>query len=76
MTRLRGALAAAGIGSRCSTTSSAERERIALYRAYLHLIMWIEAVPRRYDGKRLDWLRGFACRPLTETLDRWASPPS
>ena len=51
----------------------AERERIALYRAYLHLIMWIEAVPRQYDDKRMAWLRGFAFEPLAETLDRWAA---
>ena len=50
---------------------AAERERIALYRAYLHLIMWIEAVPRKNDGKRLAWLRGFAFEPLAKTLDRW-----
>lgn len=49
------------------------RERIALYRAYLYLIMWVEAVPRRYDGKRLAWLRGFAFEPLAETLGRWAA---
>jgi fructosamine-3-kinase len=56
---------------------AAERERVALYRAYLHLIMWIEAVPRQYDGERLAWLRGFAYQPLAEALDRWAvSPPS
>ena len=51
---------------------AAERERIALYRAYLHLIMWIEAVPRKSDPQGLAWLRGFAFEPLTETLDRWA----
>ena len=50
---------------------AAERERIALYRAYLHLIMWIEAVPRKNDDKRLAWLRGFAFEPLARTLDRW-----
>lgn len=52
---------------------AAERERIALYRAYLHLIMWIEAVPRKNDEQRLAWLRGFAFEPLAKTLDRWAA---
>jgi aminoglycoside phosphotransferase (APT) family kinase protein len=56
---------------------AAERERIALYRASLHLIMWIEAAPRQYDDQRVAWLRGYAYQPLAETLDRWAaSPPS
>jgi aminoglycoside phosphotransferase (APT) family kinase protein len=55
---------------------AAERERIALYRAYLHLIMWIEAVPRQYDAPRLAWLRGFAFDPLAETLDRWEASPA
>lgn len=33
--------------------------------------MWIEAVPRKNDDKRLAWLRGFAFEPLAKTLDRW-----
>lgn len=49
----------------------AERERIALYRAYLNLIMWIEAVPRKNDDTRVAWLRGFAFDPLARTLNRW-----
>lgn len=53
------------------TFGPAERERIALYRAYLYLIMWIEAVPRQYDDKHLAWLRGFAFEPLAETFARW-----
>ena len=52
---------------------TAERERIALYRTYLNLIMWIEAVPRKNDEQRLAWLRGFAFDPLAKTLDRWAA---
>jgi hypothetical protein len=51
---------------------AADRERLALYRAYLYLIMWIEAVPRQYDDKQLGWLRGFAYEPLTGSLNRWA----
>jgi aminoglycoside phosphotransferase (APT) family kinase protein len=53
------------------TFAPAERDRIALYRAYLHLIMLIEAVPRRCDDERLAWLHGFAFEPLAETLARW-----
>jgi aminoglycoside phosphotransferase (APT) family kinase protein len=51
----------------------AERERLALYWAYLYLIMWTEAVPRQYDDARVSWLRGFAFDPLAATLDRWAA---
>jgi aminoglycoside phosphotransferase (APT) family kinase protein len=54
------------------TFDPAERERIALYRAYLHLIMWIEAAPRQYGDKQLAWLRGFAFEPLTEAFARWS----
>jgi aminoglycoside phosphotransferase (APT) family kinase protein len=50
-----------------------ERERIALYRAYLHLIMWTEVVPRGGDEGSVTWLRGFAYEPLAATLDRWAA---
>jgi aminoglycoside phosphotransferase (APT) family kinase protein len=39
---------------------AAARRRIALYRAYLYLIMLVEAVPRRYDGEHLAWVREFA----------------
>ena len=56
----------------------AERERIALYRAYLSLILWIEAVPRGADDDaRQAWLRDFALDPLIATLARWADgrPP-
>jgi len=54
------------------TFDPAERERIALYRAYLHLIMWTEAVPRQYDDERVAWVRGFAFEPLAATLGRWS----
>ena len=43
----------------------------ALYRASLHLTIWIEAVPRKNDDKRLAWLRGFEFESLVRTLDRW-----
>jgi aminoglycoside phosphotransferase (APT) family kinase protein len=51
----------------------AEQERLALYRAYLYLIMWTEAVPRQYDDAHVAWVRGFAFDPLAATLDRWAA---
>jgi aminoglycoside phosphotransferase (APT) family kinase protein len=53
--------------------SPAERERIALYSAYLQLILWVEAVPRGpADDERLAWLHRFALDPLTASLARWA----
>jgi aminoglycoside phosphotransferase (APT) family kinase protein len=51
----------------------AERERIALYRTYLLLIMWTEATPRQYNDGHVAWLRDYAYKPLTETLARWAN---
>lgn len=46
----------------------ATRQRLSLYRAYLHLIMWIEAVPRRASRERLDWLAGRVFQPLSTAL--------
>ncbi len=51
----------------------AGRRRLALYRAYLHLIMWVEAAPRRYDAGRVEWLRRQVLEPLAATLDGLAS---
>ncbi|GAA2328138.1 aminoglycoside phosphotransferase family protein [Streptomyces kunmingensis] len=48
------------------------RRRLALYQAYLHLIMWVEAVPRRFDAGRIDWLRRRVVEPLGAMLDEWA----
>lgn len=42
----------------------AARQRLLLYRAYLYLIMWVEAVPRGYDQRRHDWLVDRVLRPL------------
>ncbi|SEG77196.1 Fructosamine-3-kinase [Actinacidiphila yanglinensis] len=47
---------------------AAARRRIALYRAYLYLIMLVEAVPRRYEGEHLSWVRDFAGSRLTRNL--------
>lgn len=48
------------------------RERLALYRAYLHLIMWVEAVPRQFDAQHRAWLEGQVHKPLVATFDDWS----
>lgn len=50
---------------------SAARQRLSLYRAYLYLIMWVEAVPRQYGPERRDWLSDVVFRPLTAAIDGW-----
>lgn len=47
----------------------AARQRLSLYRAYLYLIMWVEAVPRGYDQRRRDWLVHRVLRPLTAAFN-------
>jgi aminoglycoside phosphotransferase (APT) family kinase protein len=61
---LRGYRAAGGT----ATFDFAGRQRLALYRAYLYLIMWVEAVPRQASRRRLDWLSDVVYRPLTATF--------
>ena len=51
------------------TFDQATRQRLSLYRAYLYLIMWVEAVPRQCSPERRDWLRDRVLRPLTAALD-------
>lgn len=51
---------------------AAARTRLALYRAYLHLIMWVEAVPRQFDARRRDWLEREVVKPLAVMFDDWA----
>ncbi|MEU6847177.1 aminoglycoside phosphotransferase family protein [Streptomyces sp. NPDC046716] len=48
------------------------RRRLALYQAYLYLIMWVEVAPRGYDAGRVEWLRRQVVEPLGLTLDGWA----
>ncbi|MDN0201114.1 aminoglycoside phosphotransferase family protein [Streptomyces sp. S.PNR 29] len=48
------------------------RTRLALYRAYLHLIMWVEAVPRQFDAQHRAWLEREALKPLAATFDDWS----
>lgn len=52
------------------TFDSAARQRLSLYRAYLNLIMWVEAVPRQASQERLDWLQGRVFEPLAAALGR------
>ncbi|MCQ4209055.1 phosphotransferase [Streptomyces longispororuber] len=52
-----------------AVVDAAGRRRIALYQAYLYLIMWVEAVPRQYGAERLDLLRRKVVAPLTALLD-------
>ncbi len=52
---------------------AAARLRLSLYRAYLHLIMWVEAVPRKSDAARRARLRRLVFRPLARTLEEWSA---
>jgi aminoglycoside phosphotransferase (APT) family kinase protein len=45
------------------------RQRLSLYRAYLYLIMWVEAAPRQASPQRRGWLVDRVFRPLTAALD-------
>jgi aminoglycoside phosphotransferase (APT) family kinase protein len=51
------------------TFDQAPRQRLSLSRAYLYLIMWVEAVPRQCSPERREWLRDRVLRPLTAALD-------
>jgi aminoglycoside phosphotransferase (APT) family kinase protein len=50
------------------------RLRLALYRAYLYLIMWVEAVPRNFSPAHRTRLRHLVLNPLARTLDQWSAP--
>jgi aminoglycoside phosphotransferase (APT) family kinase protein len=50
------------------TFDGATRRRLSLYRAYLYLIMLVEAVPRQASRERLDWLYGRVFQPLAAAL--------
>lgn len=54
------------------TFNAETRLRLALYRGYLYLIMWVETVPRDFDQPHREWLRRQVVRPLARTLDQWA----
>jgi Phosphotransferase enzyme family len=55
------------------TFDAGARLRLSLYRAYLYLIMWVEAAPRKSDAARLDRLRHLVLRPLARILDEWSA---
>ena len=50
------------------TFDDATRLRLLLYRTYLNLIMWVEAVPRQAGADRVEWLRGKVFEPLAAAL--------
>ena len=54
------------------TFDAATRRRLSLYQAYLYLIMWVEAVPRRVSEKRLDWLSEVVLQPLVAMFSDWS----
>ena len=56
------------------TFDSAARQRLSLYRTYLNLIMWVEAIPRRASQERLDWLHGRVFQPLIAVFDDGSAP--
>jgi aminoglycoside phosphotransferase (APT) family kinase protein len=65
---LRGYRAAGGM----VTFDFAARRRLSLYRAYLYLIMWVEAVPRQSSKKRRDWLLDVVFQPMAAIFDEWS----
>jgi len=54
------------------TFDATTRRRLALYQAYLYLIMWVEAVPRRFSPESVDWLHGSVFRPLAAMFSDWS----
>jgi fructosamine-3-kinase len=55
------------------TFDVATRRRLSLYRAYLYLIMWVEAVPRRASPRDREWLTEQVFRPLQASFDNWST---
>lgn len=49
--------------------TSAARQRLALYRSYLYLIMLTETVPRAADDDHVSWVREVVAPQLTAALD-------
>lgn len=48
---------------------TAARQRLALYRSYLYLIMLIETVPRAVDDDQVAWVREAVAPQLVAALD-------
>ncbi|MFF4345856.1 phosphotransferase family protein [Streptomyces sp. NPDC001530] len=57
-----------GAGGRSEFDSSA-RQRLALYRSYLYLIMLVETVPRAYGAEQVAWVREAVAPELLAALD-------
>jgi aminoglycoside phosphotransferase (APT) family kinase protein len=55
------------------TFDAAAQLRLSMYRVYLQLIMWVEAVPRKASASRRARLRQLVLRPLARTLDEWSA---
>jgi aminoglycoside phosphotransferase (APT) family kinase protein len=53
------------------TFDSPARQRLSLYRAYLYLIMWVEAAPRQSSQERLERLLEVVFQPLAAMFDAW-----
>ncbi|MEU3557714.1 phosphotransferase family protein [Streptomyces fragilis] len=51
---------------------AAARNRLALYRAYLYVVMWVEARPREFGAGHLEWLRRDVYAPLGEMIGAWS----
>ncbi len=69
-------LAGYGAGGGRVAFDTAAARRIALYRAYLYLIMLVEVVPRGETGEHLTWVREFTGPRLTAELALAADPSS
>ncbi|MFI6338752.1 phosphotransferase family protein [Streptomyces sp. NPDC050535] len=48
------------------------RQRLALYRSYLYLIMLVETVPRAVDAERIAWVRESVAPELVAAFDELA----
>jgi aminoglycoside phosphotransferase (APT) family kinase protein len=55
------------------TFDAATRQRLSLYRAYLYLIMWVEAEPRRFSEEHREWLHAKVFQPLAAAFEQWSS---
>jgi aminoglycoside phosphotransferase (APT) family kinase protein len=51
----------------------AGRLRLALYRTYLYLIMWVEAIPRGFDAGARSRLVSLVLRPMEQAFAEWSA---
>jgi aminoglycoside phosphotransferase (APT) family kinase protein len=54
------------------TFDVATRRRLALYHAYLYLIMWVEATPRQLGQQMVDRLASLVYQPLAAAFSDWS----